>query len=89
MPTSIVNMIVEAILNQVKNLITADEISKIEQAALAYASDQIAKLISLDTIHKIEGSLITQLRALAKTATPNFPYDDQLVELLAKAMGVP
>lgn len=38
---------------------------------------------------KFKAAAVAQMRKMAKDQTPDFPFDDQLVELIAKALGVP
>lgn len=58
------------------------------QWALDAVMKFIAGYITPDLIKGIEASAIAYMRQLAKDKTPNFPFDDELVELIAKALGV-
>ncbi len=42
-----------------------------------------------EQMDKFKADFVGMLRTDAKLWTPDFPYDDELVEILAKAMRVP
>lgn len=50
---------------------------------------EISKRLTPELINDLKVSLISFLRELVKNQTPGTNLDDQLVEALAKALGVP
>lgn len=52
------------------------------------AMKELQKVLNAGKLKELEAALIKEMRLLAKTKTPDFPYDDQVVEMLAKALGV-
>lgn len=49
----------------------------------------LSGFITPEMVEKAKAALVKQMRELAKNQTPDFPFDDQLVELIAKALKVP
>lgn len=48
----------------------------------------VSQYLTPERIDEGKAKFIDFLRRLAKEQSPDFPFDDELVELLAKALGV-
>ncbi len=66
---------------------------KIKGVLLNWAIETILKALKSEVnperIKQWETALITLLRQAAKSQTPDFDWDDQLVEVLAAALQIP
>ncbi len=48
----------------------------------------LATYLTPEKMEEFKVSFVTMLRTEAKALTPEFPYDDEAVEVLAAALGV-
>lgn len=55
------------------------------EAALKFLSSYVTP----ELYKQVKTELVKGLRKAAKEQTPDFPYDDMAVEMIAKALGVP
>lgn len=51
--------------------------------------EAVKKWLTPEKIDEGKVLLVAFLRRLAKEQSPGFPFDDELVEIIAKALGVP
>lgn len=57
--------------------------------AISMIMQEVYKLLTPERVRSWQVAGIAMLRDLAKKQTPDFPFDDELVEALAKALKVP
>ncbi len=73
------------LVDELAKHLTPEEVDKL----VAILLEEIKKELTKENIGKLLTPVITVARQWAKDKTPDFPYDDAVVEIVAKAFGVP
>lgn len=63
--------------------------AKFLEWAMGIVLKALESYLTPEKVMEFKVAFITMLRTESKLLTPDFPYDDEAVEVLAKAMQVP